>query len=317
MNSLLDNKMKILSMTSFTSQAGCSHDVAPVINEESNKKRGRRKPRTKKPKQQKNNTIIDPTVSDTNSICMYRCSFLLEYITIKPILTNNGSKFIRMRNNRHKRIRLNTFVIRFMPVTFISKYYIEHKSSISSITETFSQMVVTKQKTVTTNECTTTVSKIPDVKENQKKGAAAKKLKTTTEPVVQVEKKKIRKRKSMLEKKPNPLTPYLPKEEVEKGLLNGTLIQGVVRINPKDHRRAYVSNEDRTLQDYLIESVEDRNGALEGDEVVLQLKEDNGTQAIVVYIVNMVSTTCFDLSVTLVCFSKFNLTAQNIGFILL
>lgn len=84
------------------------------------------------------------------------------------------------------------------------------------------------------------------------------------------------------------MSAYLSKEEVEEGLHKATLVQGVIRINPKDYRKAYVTNEDRTLQDYLIDSVEDRSGALDGDEVVLQLKDDKQT-AKVVCITDMVS----------------------------
>nr|CAI5832710.1 unnamed protein product [Callosobruchus analis] len=90
-----------------------------------------------------------------------------------------------------------------------------------------------------------------------------------------------------------PFPDYMSKEEVYTGLANGTLIKGFVRINPKNFKDSYVSNEDTTLADYYLTSVLDRNRALEGDEVVLQLKPksqwvDGQKTARVVFIKDMV-----------------------------
>nr|CAH7755922.1 unnamed protein product [Callosobruchus chinensis] len=90
-----------------------------------------------------------------------------------------------------------------------------------------------------------------------------------------------------------PFPDYMSKEDVETGLANGTLIRGFVRINPKNFKDSYVSNEDTTLADYYLTSLLDRNRALEGDEVVLQLKPesewlDGQKTARVVFIKDMV-----------------------------
>lgn len=63
---------------------------------------------------------------------------------------------------------------------------------------------------------------------------------------------------------------YMPIKEVELGLKNNILLEGVLRINPKQFQHAYVSSTDRSEQDVLIESVKNRNRALEGDVVVVQ-----------------------------------------------
>ncbi|XP_018323945.1 DIS3-like exonuclease 2 isoform X2 [Agrilus planipennis] len=86
---------------------------------------------------------------------------------------------------------------------------------------------------------------------------------------------------------------YWSPNEVEKGLQNGELIKGILRINPKNYKEAYVSNKDRSKQDYVIESLLDRNRALEGDVVALKLKSEDEWKekqqtAVVVYILEMV-----------------------------
>ncbi|XP_066139767.1 DIS3-like exonuclease 2 isoform X2 [Euwallacea fornicatus] len=53
---------------------------------------------------------------------------------------------------------------------------------------------------------------------------------------------------------------------------SGELIKGFIRINPKNSQESYVSNCDSSLPDYFLTSVADRNRALEGDQVLLQLK---------------------------------------------
>ncbi|GJQ73411.1 hypothetical protein Trydic_g13775 [Trypoxylus dichotomus] len=86
---------------------------------------------------------------------------------------------------------------------------------------------------------------------------------------------------------------YYKQHEVEAKLKLGKLIKGTIRINPKSHKTAYVSNEDRNSQDYIIKSILDRNRALEGDVVALQIKPesewvDNQKSASVVYILEKV-----------------------------
>ncbi|XP_032520425.2 DIS3-like exonuclease 2 [Danaus plexippus] len=68
---------------------------------------------------------------------------------------------------------------------------------------------------------------------------------------------------------------YLCKEEVMEGLKNNSLIEGVLKINPKQFQNSYVSSMDRNEQDILIEGVKNRNRALEGDIVVVQFIESD------------------------------------------
>ncbi|XP_023936722.1 DIS3-like exonuclease 2 [Bicyclus anynana] len=65
---------------------------------------------------------------------------------------------------------------------------------------------------------------------------------------------------------------YISAEEVEAGLNNNTLLEGVLRINPKQFQHSYVSM-DRNEQDVLIEGIRNRNRAFEGDVVVVQYIE--------------------------------------------
>nr|XP_026500035.1 DIS3-like exonuclease 2 [Vanessa tameamea] len=63
---------------------------------------------------------------------------------------------------------------------------------------------------------------------------------------------------------------YISLEEVELGLQNNTLLEGVLRINPKQFQHSYVSSTDRSEQDVLIDGIKNRNRALEGDVVIVQ-----------------------------------------------
>ncbi|XP_014368974.2 DIS3-like exonuclease 2 [Papilio machaon] len=65
--------------------------------------------------------------------------------------------------------------------------------------------------------------------------------------------------------------PYLSAEEVDAGLKENSLVEGVLRINPKQFQHAYVSSSDRSLQDILIDGVKNRNRSLEGDVVIVQI----------------------------------------------
>lgn len=69
--------------------------------------------------------------------------------------------------------------------------------------------------------------------------------------------------------------PYMSLEEVELGLKNNSLIEGVLRINPKQFQHSYVSSTDRSEQDILINSIKCRNRALEGDIVVVKYIDDD------------------------------------------
>ncbi|KAF5269594.1 hypothetical protein FQR65_LT05932 [Abscondita terminalis] len=86
---------------------------------------------------------------------------------------------------------------------------------------------------------------------------------------------------------------YWAEDEVNKGLANGQLVKGVLRINQKNHNEAYVSEQNRSLQDYFLPTVIDRNRALEGDLVAIKIKpKEKWTEkqktASVVYIMEMV-----------------------------
>ncbi|KAF2903669.1 hypothetical protein ILUMI_02510 [Ignelater luminosus] len=65
---------------------------------------------------------------------------------------------------------------------------------------------------------------------------------------------------------------YWSMQDVSIGLESRELMKGVLRINAKNFREAYVSHVNRLEQDYLIQSIADRNRALEGDVVVIKLK---------------------------------------------
>ncbi|XP_044736789.1 DIS3-like exonuclease 2 [Chrysoperla carnea] len=65
---------------------------------------------------------------------------------------------------------------------------------------------------------------------------------------------------------------YMSAKDVEIGLKNGTLFEGSIRINTRNFKESYVTNPIRKDPDILIEGLRDRNRALEGDVVVIQLK---------------------------------------------
>jgi DIS3-like exonuclease 2 len=83
---------------------------------------------------------------------------------------------------------------------------------------------------------------------------------------------------------------HLSEDEVDVGLSSGKLMRGFIRVNPKNCKESYVGNEDVTKSDYVIGSVLDRNGALDGDEVVLRLKTITEEKKLmeVVYIIQQV-----------------------------
>ncbi|KAL8568097.1 hypothetical protein ACOMHN_000321 [Nucella lapillus] len=63
---------------------------------------------------------------------------------------------------------------------------------------------------------------------------------------------------------------YWSQEDVAAGLKRGTLIQGSIRINPKNYEDAYLPLPDGTA-DIYISGMTDRNRALNGDEVAVLL----------------------------------------------
>lgn len=69
--------------------------------------------------------------------------------------------------------------------------------------------------------------------------------------------------------------PFMPADVVEAGLKNNIFTEGILRINPKQFQHSYVSSSDRSEQDILIDGLKNRNRALEGDVVVVQLIEES------------------------------------------
>ncbi|XP_054556140.1 DIS3-like exonuclease 2 isoform X2 [Talpa occidentalis] len=78
------------------------------------------------------------------------------------------------------------------------------------------------------------------------------------------------KNKSTRGKKKSIFETYMSKEDVSEGLKRGTLIQGVLRINPKKFHEAFIPSPDGD-RDIFIDGVVARNRALNGDVVVVKL----------------------------------------------
>lgn len=67
-------------------------------------------------------------------------------------------------------------------------------------------------------------------------------------------------------------TPYLPQASLPALLSNGQLVAGILRVNKKNRSDAYVSTQDGLLDaDIFICGSKDRNRALEGDLVAIEL----------------------------------------------
>ncbi|XP_052820767.1 DIS3-like exonuclease 2 [Mya arenaria] len=71
-------------------------------------------------------------------------------------------------------------------------------------------------------------------------------------------------------KRQNVFTEYLPREEVSAGLKRGILVEGPIRINPKNYEEGYVPHPDG-VSDILIGSFKHRNRALNGDVVAVEI----------------------------------------------
>lgn len=86
------------------------------------------------------------------------------------------------------------------------------------------------------------------------------------------------KKKDVSDNEERQFSPYLSIEEVEKGLQDDSLLEGVLRINPRQFQHSYVSSADKSQQDVLIDGVKNRNRALEGDIVIIQYIEDDSEE---------------------------------------
>lgn len=64
--------------------------------------------------------------------------------------------------------------------------------------------------------------------------------------------------------------PYLSQEELQRGLKLGQIIQGPIRINPKNYEEGYIPHPDG-VSDIFISGMKDRNRALNGDIVAVML----------------------------------------------
>ncbi|XP_011382020.1 DIS3-like exonuclease 2 isoform X1 [Pteropus vampyrus] len=87
------------------------------------------------------------------------------------------------------------------------------------------------------------------------------------------------KNKSVRGKKKSIFETYMSKEDVSEGLKRGTLIQGVLRINPKKFHEAFIPSPDGD-RDIFIDGVVARNRALNGDLVVVKLLPEERWQVI-------------------------------------
>ncbi|KAI2798244.1 DIS3-like exonuclease 2 [Blomia tropicalis] len=67
---------------------------------------------------------------------------------------------------------------------------------------------------------------------------------------------------------------YMPLCEMQKGLEKGDIIEGILRINPKNYNDAYISAPEGGL-DIFIGGMRDRNRSLNGDLVLVQLNDSS------------------------------------------
>ncbi|VDN00888.1 unnamed protein product [Thelazia callipaeda] len=70
--------------------------------------------------------------------------------------------------------------------------------------------------------------------------------------------------------------PYMNVEAVNRGIANGDLIKGVLRVNHRNYEESFVDDSmGDDQQDILILGVHDRNRALHGDVVIVRIKDRN------------------------------------------
>ncbi|CAH1991023.1 unnamed protein product [Acanthoscelides obtectus] len=159
--------------------------------------------------------------------------------SINPVKAQKSGRFLRKRNTRYRYVNLKSFGRETIPHVFNTSPEI-----LKRLIGTIKKRIVDKTKPKSE------LRKYP--KKNREKADSISQEELIPE-----------------------FPEYMSKEDVEAGIANSTLIKGFLRINPKNCRDSYVSNEDTTLADYYLTSVFDRNRALEGDEVVLQIKPES------------------------------------------
>lgn len=246
-----------------------SVDVQPKpgssgYNEEKKKaKKVRRKPRPiKKSSDDK---------SENKAATGYDCCVLSSKMRIALAKPSAASVYIRKRSTRFRYIKIHTFITSTVPALFVSKISGLLLNQIAEIQTSLTALQVEEKQ----------LRRSPRLKEKEAKRQALTKA------------AKQSKKKLVVDKKLQPLKGYISKEQAEEGLRNGRLVKGAIRINPRNSREAYVTNEDRNMQDYMILTMADRNGAMEADEVVLELKpqeewKDGKATASVVHILRKV-----------------------------
>lgn len=222
-------------------------------------------PQKWKPLKNKSATTTSATPKEPSDQIRIKYTF-----TIQPVESSESGQFLRRRNSKYKYINIKSFIKNTdkVPCVFVS-----HSSTID-LTTRCKRLSIYDKKDMTKAQ----LRKFPQ--NLQQSGPSSSAL---TKPAKR--KKKI--------KKPIIFEEYIDAVAVSEGLRNGELVKGFVRINPKNFKDAYVSNEDTSLSDYYLTSVVDRNRALEGDEVILRLKPksqwiDGKKTATVVYISKLV-----------------------------
>lgn len=255
-----------IAVASNSLQANCSVNQPSLEKRKQEKvKKVRRKPRQPKSKG-KNVGNRSNGYGNKNSFKMYDCDELSSALSIQPICVNVPCVFIRKRSTRFKYIKLHTFTKESkIPVVFKTELVIQ-KIDTPNIEDSFSKLNISESASVKSSANSTPINNYKTSKNEVK----SKNNKTTER-----------------------MKGYISKSAVEDGLKNSRLVKGIIRINPKNPREAYVSNDDRTVYDYIIPTMHDRNGALEGDEVVLEVQpqsdwKDGRPTATVVYILKKV-----------------------------
>ncbi|KAL3272518.1 hypothetical protein HHI36_013994 [Cryptolaemus montrouzieri] len=175
------------------------------------------------------------------------------------------------------------------------------EEQIESLSEKLENMNVNDQAMSNSKNIDSSQRKVPDGgKRSRSRKKKAKEAKITEGVATgsnetQIQKKRVRYRlrtpKKKVDSKGYP--DYITEEEVTQGLLDGSLVKGIIRINQRNSRDAYVSSMIKGDTDYCIKSILDQNRALEGDEVILRIKSeaewDEGRKtAVVVYISKMI-----------------------------
>lgn len=231
----------------------------------------------KTPKKKKNEESVGKKL-------VYNCHELSSTLRIEPISGKDAAcLFIRRRSTRFKYIRLQKFNCgSSVPAIFTTKLQVQKVNNDDSVS------TIVEDLLAELNINNTTPTPKPSDKKKRNRFLNKLEMKENKSP-----KKTNNKKRSALDKKPLPLKGYIAKGAMEEGLKKGALVKGIIRINPRNSREAYVSNEDRSMLDYVILSMVDRNGAMEGDEVVLDVYpeaewKDGKPTAKVVYILRKV-----------------------------